>query len=159
MYIYIYIYICKDFGISVLNTFCQKSREFCKQLEHSLGSKRSGKLRKLFLLQDEPTGTNTNVSSPSTTVRKLLSGVAGEVNEDRLVNIEDLGAVNSPSGFNPLPLDSRELLVDPTKSHRSDRMSYHLRDSYRHNVKPSQTNTMTTEKEKRPCPRINWLIC
>ena len=51
--------IRKDFGISVLNTFCQKSREFCKQLEHSLASKRSGKLRKLFLLQDEPTATNT----------------------------------------------------------------------------------------------------
>ena len=82
--------IRKDCGISVLNTFCQKSWEFCKQLEHSLASKRSGKLRKLFLLQDEPTGTNTNVSSPSTTVHKLLSGVAREVNDDRLVNIEDL---------------------------------------------------------------------
>ena len=35
--------IRKDFGISVLNTFCRKSREFCKQLEHSLASKRSGK--------------------------------------------------------------------------------------------------------------------
>ena len=42
--------IRKDFGISVPNNFCQKSREFCKQLEHSLASKRSGKLRKLFLL-------------------------------------------------------------------------------------------------------------
>ena len=56
--------IRKDFGMSVLNNFCQKSQEFCKQLENSLASKRSGKLRRLFLLQDEPTGTSTNVSSP-----------------------------------------------------------------------------------------------
>ena len=126
--------IRKDFGISVLNTFCQKSREFCNHLEHSLTSKRSGKLRKLFLLQDEPTGTNTYVSSPSTTVHQLVSGVAREMNEERLVNIEDLGAVDSLSSFNPLPLDSRELMIDPTESLRSDRMSYYLRDSSCPNV-------------------------
>ena len=125
--------IRKDLGISVLNTF-QKSREFCNHVEHSLTSKRSGKLRKLFLLQDEPTGTNTNVSSPSTTVHQLVSGVAREMNEERLVNIEDLGAVDSLSSFNPLPLDSRELMIDPTESLRSDRMSYYLRDSSCPNV-------------------------
>ena len=30
-------------------------------------------------------------------------------------------------------------------------MSYHLGDSYCHNVKPSQTNTMTTEKDEHSC--------
>ena len=86
--------IRKDFGISVLSTFCQKSREFCQQLEHSLNSKRSKKMKKLFLLQDEPTGTNTNGSSHSTKVHKLVSAVAREMNEERPVNVEDLGAVS-----------------------------------------------------------------
>ena len=143
--------IRKDFSISVLNTFCQKSREFCNHLKHSLTSKRSGKLRKLFLLQDEPTGTNTNVSSPSTTVHQLVCGVAREMTEERLVNIEDLCAVHSLSSFNPLPLDSRELMIDPTESLSSDRMSYHLRDSSCPNVKPSQSKAKTTEKDEHAC--------
>ena len=48
------------------------------------------------------------------------------MNEERPVNIEDLGAVNSLSGFNPFPLDSRELMIDTTESLTSDRLSYHF---------------------------------
>ena len=48
------------------------------------------------------------------------------MNEERLVNIEDLGAVDSLSGFNPLPLDSRQLMINTTESLRSDRLSYHF---------------------------------
>ena len=107
-------------------------------------------MKKLFLLQDEPTGTNTNGSSHSTKVHKLVSAVAREMNEERPVNIEDLGAVGSLSGFNPLLLDSRELMIDTTQSLRSGRMSFHLGDSSCHNVKPSQTKTMTTEKDQYP---------
>ena len=73
------------------------------------------------------------------------------MHEEHLVNIEELGAEESLSGFNPLPLDSRELMIDTTESLRSGRMSYHLGDSSCHNVKPSQTKTMTTEKEQHPC--------
>ena len=69
------------------------------------------------------------------------------MNKERLVNIEDLGAV----GFNPLLLDSRELMIDTTQSLRSGGMSFHLGDSSCHNVKPSQTKTMTTEKDRHPC--------
>ena len=47
------------------------------------------------------------------------------MNEENPVNIEDLGAVGSVIGFNPLLLDSRELMIDTTQSLRSGRMSFY----------------------------------
>ena len=122
----------REFGVQVLDKFVQKITDACGKLTPSLQRRRSKKLTRLELLDQESVLVDNEQSSGFTSLLEpctsdiiqgpSVSQMAGFVSEIRSdvgrsrsdVRVEDLGPEESLHGVNPLPIDSPVLVVEST---------------------------------------------
>ena len=122
----------REFGVQVLDKFVQKITDACGRLTPSLQRRRSKKLSRLELLDQESVLVDNQQSSGFTSLLEpstsdiiqgpSVSQVDGFVSEIRSgvgrsrsdVRVEDLGPEESLHGVNPLPIDSPVLVVEST---------------------------------------------
>ena len=122
----------REFGVQVLDKFVQKITDACGKLTPSLQRRRSKKLTRLELLDQESVLVDNEQSSGFTSLLEpctsdiiqgpSVSQMDGFVSEIRSVvgrsrsdvRVEDLGPEESLHGVNPLPIDSPVLVVEST---------------------------------------------
>lgn len=114
--------ITNDFGVDILDKFNAKVRQICAKLEQSLigrGLKKFDKLASSHmenLYLDAAVCSDTEEPQPiDGQVGSFIENIGRQVDRAQQfspVIVEDLGAEESLSGINPLPVDSPMLLMD-----------------------------------------------
>ena len=122
----------REFGVQVLDKFVQKITDACGKLTPSLQQRRSKKLSRLELLDQESVLVDNEQSSGVTSLLEqctsdiiqgpsvsqmdgFVSEIKSDVGRSRTdVRVEDLGPEESLHGVNPLPIDSPVLVMEST---------------------------------------------